>query len=139
MAMNLDDFRGPECKRCGKSLEGRRSDTQYCCAKCYRDDYHQLDKDARLAAKANRPPCRICGKSIPASAISTRLVCSRTCQKASELMVARRRFRGTCIKCGDEFTTSHAEQRFCSHSCHITAEWQKRKCHQAKGVSVDIA
>lgn len=119
---DLDDLRGPECRVCGASIEHRRSDASYCSDQCYRLEYHQFEKDARLASKANRPPCRTCGTTIPVEAQARRIFCSQACGKVASNQRTRERLARPCQVCGKTISTTHAGQKYCSRRCLYKAQ-----------------
>jgi predicted nucleic acid-binding Zn ribbon protein len=118
----LDDLRGPECVVCGASIEGKRSDARYCSAKCYNLEAGQMESEALLAAKANRPPCRICGGAIPISAPINRIYCSLACNKEATNRRIRERLAKPCLICGKAISTTHPDQKYCSRRCLYKAQ-----------------
>lgn len=118
--MRLDDLKGPECVRCGASLEGKRSDAVYCSYECYMVDYHQLVKDARLEAKANRPPCKQCGKPIPVVKDKRAIYCSISCQQKA-CYNRRKSHPSTCRICSKGFLGMTPGEKYCTPSCRAKA------------------
>ena len=125
MALNLDDLRGPECLRCGKSLEGKRADAVYCGFKCYMKDYRQLEKDARLEAKQGRI-CAVCnGPIAPSKRGKVTRYCSIECQRVGNGNKAAGRYPKICEHCGDSFNAHYRQQRFCSQWCRGQGDIRK--------------
>ncbi len=113
----LDGLRGPECVVCGASIENRRSDARYCSTRCYNLEARQMERDALLAVKANRPPCRICGTPIPPDEPANRIYCSRACNKEASNRAIRTRLEKPCLMCGQPISTTHPDQKYCSRRC----------------------
>jgi len=125
--MNLDDLRGPECLWCGASLEGKRADAIYCSNKCAMDDYHRLEKEARLEAKQGRI-CVVCNGAIsPHKRGNVTRYCSIECQRVANYNKACGRYPKTCEHCGTGFNAHNRKQRYCSVWCR--AQGDIRKMH----------
>ena len=112
------------------SIEGKRSDARYCSARCYDRELLQMEKDALLASKANRPPCRICGTPIPAQEPANRIYCSRACNKEATNRRIRERLAKPCLICGKAISTTHPDQKYCSRRCLYKAKTvvKRRTC-----------
>ncbi len=117
------------CKGCGAVLpDGPRAEVREWCGKeCYMRAYHDLDKQARLDAKRDRPPCQVCGKPIPPEKISTARYCSLTCQRVRVKARYRLQFPRLCEHCGKPFCAHHDDQRFCSVWCNAQTTFRKHQ------------
>jgi hypothetical protein len=118
--MKLDDLKGPECARCGASLEGKRSDAVFCSYDCFMADYADIQKAAIREAKRGRK-CGHCDGEISVEKNAKAIYCSTYCQMQAYYHSERRRFPGTCKICGDEFQGHHATQIYCSPRCRAKA------------------
>lgn len=118
--MRLDDLKGPECARCGASLEGKRSDAVFCSHACYMADYGEIQKAAIRESKQGRK-CAHCDGEISVEKNSKAIYCSEHCQMQAFYHSRRRRFPGTCKMCGDEFQGHNDRQIYCSPRCRAKA------------------
>ncbi|MCO6385909.1 hypothetical protein [Aliihoeflea sp. 40Bstr573] len=114
--LTLDDLKGPECPRCGASLEGKRADAVFCSYECFMADYADIQKAAIREAKRGRK-CAHCTGEISVEKNSKAIYCSNLCQQRACHEVRRTRFPGTCQICGDDFNGHNARQKYCSPRC----------------------
>ena len=119
------------CEWCGTEMHGKRSDVLYCGAACKTAAYHDLERRARIEAKAGRPPCRQCGAAIPPAAEIRKAFCSRACKDAwrnarvGERFVAARAGRA-CVECGASLDHVRKDAIYCGARCRERAKQRRR-------------
>lgn len=133
MRLSLEDLRGPECVWCGKELDPATRQTTYCCDAHNNAHRAHMDRQERLTEKASWDrKCPVCEAPIPVEAKADKIYCSVRCRQ-SVLIYRHRgaprlaaRANRTCENCGNKFTLSKSNARYCSRRCQQGA-WQKRK------------
>ena len=120
------DFRD-FCPRCGDEIDRTKPHAVkrvYCSLRCQIEYLDQLEKDARLEAKADRPPCERCSDPVPVHMDARARFCSHACQNAGGL-------DHRCANCGAAFKGS-ARRKYCSLRC---AALKRERDRATKGKS----
>ena len=114
------------CEWCGKELaEDRPAWTLYCDTKCRNAAGYELERVARIEAKAKRPPCPECGAPIPAETDGHQIFCSKRCYFKADARRVKAKLRATlpertCPVCATVFQPSKPSQKHCSPACALS-------------------
>ncbi|RWA76673.1 MAG: hypothetical protein EOQ28_03025 [Mesorhizobium sp.] len=127
---DFDDF----CPHCGITIDRDKVGARrvFCSLECQRSDFHQLEKDARLEAKKDRPPCRRCGEPVAIRKDRRAVYCSKACQVAEFLdgkkkaRLALRANRPPCRRCGEPVDVrKYPTAMWCSTTCRSAGDVPK--------------
>lgn len=124
MTLDFADY----CKGCGTKLPQDRYATRrdYCSYACYMREYREIEKAARLEAKANRPPCVWCGGPVAIKKDRRAVYCSLHCQKQANHQIRETRNALTCPNCGKDFRGRDG-QTYCCQWCRSQVELRKHQ------------
>lgn len=110
------------CEYCNQPMPAKRkADSIYCSKTCSNAHYNGMEREARLEAKANRPPCQHCGKAIPAAAPANRIFCSIDCQRFARRVRDKAKQARDCEHCGKRYGPSIPDQKHCGRICAAAA------------------
>lgn len=115
MCLTLDDLKGPECKVCGASLEGKRADAVFCSYKCFMADYELIRRAATREAKQGRT-CGFCKAPMSVEMTAKAIYCSESCQQKARYY----RIKSApcvCKTCGSAFLGRLPSDKYCSPAC----------------------
>ena len=102
------------CQNCGKKYVAIDiGKNKFCSEACSQKHYYRL-KNPLVVKK-----CRVCGKEFLTTQTSRKKYCSKDCRlKANAKM-----HKHICEWCGREFESKSTEQKYCSNTCSMFAQW----------------
>ena len=87
----------------------------------------------RLSSKKTSN-CKNCGTPLPDGS-ARRVFCCDKCRLAyfkTHTGYTRTQYKRKCPCCGASFTSSHGEQKYCSHPCYIKSRYKLNKNQRTK-------